>query len=354
MTIEFSCPYCQKVLTTTDDKAELAARCPQCSEPITVPNSDKKTALNRSDIFEELDSRLRQGDLIRAETIIVCPMCGDAIQANAIKCKHCGETLQASGKNQNWIPRIINASEVFARSQELYLKNWGMCIGTSLLAYCLTALAILAVCIGFAGLWALLIAMKGLDIPETMFLLVTLLLSVGFFLALTVVSSFFQIGAQSILLQIARGQRPQINQIFSGGPFLWRMFICSTWFWIMIMVGYLCLVIPATIVALMHWPYSYVLIDRDLPGLHSVSEARKITKGNLLSLLQVSLPLVGVAFIGVGLRVGLITAFFEQVLILSSTVSFILTSGIVLVVVVFLLPFCMLVMAVAYSELTQL
>jgi len=354
LTIEFRCPHCQKVLTTTDDKAAHRARCPQCSEPVTVPISDKKTALNGSDIFEELDSRLRQGDLIRAETIIACPMCGDAIQANAIKCKHCGETLPFSGKNQNWIPRMINASEVFSKSQALYQKNWGMCIGTSLLAYCFSALAILAVCIVFAGLGTLLIAGKGLDISETMFLFVTLLLSVGLLLAISIVSSFFQLGAQSILLQIARGQQPQINQIFSGGPFLWRMFLCATWFWIMIMVGYVCLVIPAIIVALIHWPYSYVLIDRNLPGLHSVSEARKITKGNLLSLLQVSLPLVGVALIGIGLRVGLITAFFEQVLILSSVVSFILTSGIVLVVVVFFLPFCMLVMAVAYSELTRL
>ncbi|MGH7128003.1 MAG: hypothetical protein ACREJB_12880 [Planctomycetaceae bacterium] len=37
MTIDFHCPHCQKLLRTGDDKAGLAARCPQCAATLTVP-----------------------------------------------------------------------------------------------------------------------------------------------------------------------------------------------------------------------------------------------------------------------------------------------------------------------------
>ena len=37
MAIEFNCPHCGKLLTTSDERASARAKCPACGELITVP-----------------------------------------------------------------------------------------------------------------------------------------------------------------------------------------------------------------------------------------------------------------------------------------------------------------------------
>ena len=37
MTIEFNCPSCGKLLKTSDEKAGVRAKCPDCGEAIQVP-----------------------------------------------------------------------------------------------------------------------------------------------------------------------------------------------------------------------------------------------------------------------------------------------------------------------------
>jgi len=77
----------------------------------------------------------------------------------------------------------------------------------------------------------------------------------------------------------------------------------------------------------MFWPYPYLLIDRNLPGIQSFTESRKITQGNLLNLFGVFLASLGIILLGGLLTLG---------------IGFI-----------FLLPFAFLIQTVAYAEMTS-
>lgn len=90
MSIEFNCDHCGKLLRTSDDKAGLSAKCPECSAPITVPgipvSNDSDSEFNH---FSDEPEAPRRS--------IKCPMCGAEVSAGDKTCRACGESL-----NVNW------------------------------------------------------------------------------------------------------------------------------------------------------------------------------------------------------------------------------------------------------------
>ncbi len=339
MTIEFNCSHCDKVLKTSDDKAGRRAKCPQCGEPITVPVSD---AVDTGDGFNGFDnsdaeapvseeqsflaeSPVREEDSFLASGTTDCPMCGATIKAVAVKCRFCGETLQPSTE-KGLEHRIINVSDVFSRAWEIYKSNLGMCIGASLLSYFLMMVCMITVIavlfgIGFAGF-----AVAGKNNEAMLIPMMILLYGVGM-VAIYFVQFYFLLGLQSVMLKMTKDLNPGISELFSCSRFVWRMFLCSLVFGILIALGLVCLVIPGIIVMLMFWPYSFLLIDRDLPGIDSFTEIKKYTKGNLGSLTLIFLASFGIYILGSSLTYGFGA--------------------------IFLLPFLVMVQTVAYAEMTN-
>jgi DNA-directed RNA polymerase subunit RPC12/RpoP len=340
LTIEFSCSHCNKVLKTSDDKAGRRAKCPQCGESITVPLSDVAShdGFDGFDEFDEdapvreeqsflADTPVREEDSFLAAGNIDCPMCGASIQANAKICQYCGETLQVSGRSlHRWEPRIINVGDVFSRSWGLYKENLGMCIAAPILGNILAYVASIAIYLFFIVMFFVVAAVAGQN-NQAVIIPAVILFYLAAIAGVIIVSMFFQLGMQTVLLQIAQGRNPGMGELFSGGPLLWRMVACSLLLGIAVMVGTLLLVIPGIILLLMFWPYSYVLIDRKLPGIDSFSEARNITRGNLLTLTAIFLLIFVIYFVGTIITLG--------------------------IGAIFVLPFCMLVMSVAYAEMTS-
>ncbi|MFK7779331.1 MAG: hypothetical protein QM501_14590 [Gimesia sp.] len=327
MTIEFSCSHCNKVLKTSDDKAGRRAKCPQCGEPIDVPLSAEVTSSDdgfdepesKTPVSEEqsflADSPVREEDSFLSQGNTDCPMCGASVPGGASKCQACGETLKASGKSGHWEPRIINIGDVFSRSWGLFKSNLGMCLATSFLAFVIYVVVIIAVVVGSG----VLVAMLGNDFAIIAKLLINIVIYFVVFM--------LQLGVQKIFLQITRGEPTEISTLFSGGPYLWRMLLCTFIFGIVTLIGYVFLIIPGIILALMYWPYSFLLIDRDLPGIQSFTESKKATQGNLLNLFGIYLATIGIFLIG-----GIVTL----------GIGFI-----------FLFPFMILVQTVTYAEMTS-
>lgn len=316
MTIEFSCSHCDKVLKTSDDKAGRRAKCPQCGEPITVPNPEVETSHDEGfDGFDEFDESespvseeqsflasdpIREEDSFLAGGTVDCPMCGATLEANAKKCAHCGETLKAS-RSKVWGPRIISVGDVFSRSWELYKQNMGLCIGASCLAMMLYIFGAIGVSIIQLIFNVVVINVVGQELLAVLVIPFGLLTQFAVYLILF----YLQLGVQSVFLQIIQGRDPGIGELFSGWPFLWRMVLCSLVFSIVTVLGYILLIIPGIILVLMFWPYSYLLIDRDLPGIESFTESRKITSGNKLSMFLINLASFGIGVFGTILTLGI-------------------------------------------------
>jgi hypothetical protein len=55
----------------------------------------------------------------------------------------------------------------------------------------------------------------------------------------------------------------------------------------MVGVGFVLLIVPGVILALMFWPYAYVIIDRNAGIMESFEIAQAITKGNRLTTLAI-------------------------------------------------------------------
>ncbi|HUQ72826.1 MAG TPA: hypothetical protein VM165_25080, partial [Planctomycetaceae bacterium] len=116
-----------------------------------------------------------------------------------------------------------------------------------------------------------------------------------------------------------------IGDLFSGGKYLWRMGGSTILFVLMVILGFVCLIIPGIIISLMFFPYQYVLVDEDPPGIDCLWRAKTYTDGNKGTIFLLFLAAFGINLLGAcALIVGM----------------------------VFTVPLTTLMMAVAYCKMT--
>ncbi|WP_417384375.1 hypothetical protein [Gimesia sp.] len=373
MTIEFSCSHCNKVLKTSDDKAGRRAKCPQCGEPILVPaidssiptddgfdgfdRSDSETSVPEEQSFlaeqpvREEDSFLserpvREEDSFLAGKQIDCPMCGESIPAGSKRCQHCGETLQKG----EWVPREIKVGDVFSRTWELYKANLGSLIGIHIIAYVLYVVGAMAIFMALGAVGFAVVLMLARVDPTLMFVGMVVLYILGLFLILCFVS-YLILGLLNFLLQLVRNEYPGMGEIFSGGPFVGRMILCSIVFTLAYFAGVICLIIPGLIVFFMFFPYPYLLIDRNLPGIDSFTESRKITDGNKMTMFLIYLIMTGITMVPYGITVAAVKSMqlpAGQV----SPLGLLILMGFMGLLYLLLIPFSMLLGTVSYAEMT--
>ena len=107
MPIQVTCPSCKTMFNAPDSAAGKKAKCPKCSGVIQIPTPvvDEeildaeeaiRTPFTDDDFAVEPQATLPATNADRKP----CPMCGEMIQKNAVKCRHCGEIFDPLLKSQ--------------------------------------------------------------------------------------------------------------------------------------------------------------------------------------------------------------------------------------------------------------
>jgi DNA-directed RNA polymerase subunit RPC12/RpoP len=333
VTIEFRCGTCQKLLRTSDDKAGATAKCPQCGSPVLVPPPPVKSE-PPPDAFDEVTEPEPEAEEWTppasgsgagkrdAGPMRPCPMCGEQVLAAATRCRYCGEQLTPEGgrTRSRGVPTTMDAGTVINASWRIYQRNMGVVLGLVILG------TIINMVVGFgAGMLSGMVQVAILQNNPQDALLANLVgIPIQNFLPL-VITSFVFGGMHLGLLKAARGENAEVSDLFAGGRYYLRMLVCSFLFQLMVLIGAVLCVVPAIILALMFWPYTYVLVDRDPPGIGALSEAKDVTQNNWGQVFVLALAAFGINLLGlIAACVGLI----------------------------FTIPLTMLMFAVAYCHMT--
>jgi predicted RNA-binding Zn-ribbon protein involved in translation (DUF1610 family) len=146
--IKVTCSSCGVTLSTPDSSAGKRAKCPQCAAAIDIP------AFDQDDFeLEPLAAEPLVAATPAAEDRRPCPVCGEMIMREAIKCRFCGEVFDKSlkGALRNSPQGIDAVAWSKVRSGLAIIYNCvGIMFGTIILA---------GVCGAIAG------AMAGPDAP---------------------------------------------------------------------------------------------------------------------------------------------------------------------------------------------
>jgi hypothetical protein len=102
MTIQFDCPTCGKKLRAPEAAAGKKGKCPGCQNTFQVPEPVYE-AEEAGPPVVEIDESPPEIDEAQDDRR-PCPMCGEMIKTNAVKCRYCGEifdeTLERAEKKK--------------------------------------------------------------------------------------------------------------------------------------------------------------------------------------------------------------------------------------------------------------
>ena len=334
MTIEFHCPFCQKLLRTPDDKAGVNANCPGCGEVVTVPDATHETAHADSlslnvepvpppaevsggvdpTVEESLDAPGPRGE------IKICPMCGAEVKQAAKRCRFCGENFVQ--QKVEGVPTRIEAGEVLSQAWEIFKTNFGILVGAWLVMFGIgMALNMLSQVVQMAIQFSVVGAggqpPQGAGGP----MMLAFGPAVIFGLLNFAVSCYLQAGFNRLLLRVARGENAEIAELFSARRYFWRFLLGNLLFAVMIYVGPVLfaagvvvleaqnaspilivalslLLIPVFVVGLMFWPFMYLIVDRDVGVIESFRRSRELMAGNYLACVVLGLAAMGAQFAG--------------------------------------------------------
>lgn len=308
MAIEFRCPNCDKKLKTGDDKAGRTAKCPQCGTSVTVP-AVSAVAEDDFGAFPPLGEAApglppRRGSSGGSQ--VPCPMCGAMNEPTADRCYACGEDLYSLTAAQPGTERPANfdVGDQLSKGFDLFKAEMGACIVVTLL-YLLIPGGInqmlgfaLQLVVGGVNQGGGGDAAIGVMVVGQIFVMVTQFL----------VQVYFDAGCTLFLLNLIRRRPAQISDLFAGGPYFLSLALNRLVFFLMLMVPYLpggavlgigaavggdagpiimivggvLLLIGAGVGAYMFavfWPYTWVVIDRNPPGLAALKASPHLSAG---------------------------------------------------------------------------
>ena len=287
MAIEFRCTQCNKLLRTGEGTAGKQAKCPECGTVLTVPEagiapsadvpplSAVPTPPPDSQAVSPFGDRAAQPPPFDPENPYAAPSEYGV-----------GGPSQAPAPGA-FTPTIIDLNDIFSRTWEIFKQQWGMCL----------AVVVIVGAISFGVNIVVSLVCHGIGVAAGDDA-VRMLLSLFGNLVTTVFSIWIGIGQSLYFLKVARGQRAEFGEIFSGGPFFFSIFVASLLVGLIVMVGFVLCIVPGVIFALMFSQFYFLILDRNVGIMDSLNISKQITTGNKLTLFLIGLVEIGLAVLG--------------------------------------------------------
>ena len=96
-----------------------------------------------------------------------------------------------------------------------------------------------------------------------------------------VFSTFLYFGFYSYCMKIARGEEPELNDLFSKGNLVLKVFVTSLLVALVVCLGYIALIIPGIILSFAYSMYTLIYIDNPEIGIiESMKKSRLMMKGH--------------------------------------------------------------------------
>jgi uncharacterized membrane protein len=128
-----------------------------------------------------------------------------------------------------------------------------------------------------------------------------------FRLAGSVISLIVGVGATRISLRLHDGGTATVRDLFTvEGLLLWRYFLASLLYALIVAGGTILLIVPGIIFAVRYAFYGYAIVDRGAQPVESMAQSAAATKGvwwnvSLFGLVLILLNILGAMLLGVGL-----------------------------------------------------
>jgi len=235
-----------------------------------------------------------------------------------------GDAAGAFGplERQPFVPTIIDVGDIINRAWRIFTENMGPCI--------LVTLSMLGLSLGAVVALMLVVALVMPAVAQgggEAAAIVGGLMMVVMFPLLMLLVIWIQVGMTIFYLKLARGQPAEVRDIFSGGPYLLPYLGVSILLGLMVTAGMLACVVPGVLLALMFYPCTYLVIDRDASVGESFGLARQATEGNKMSLFLLMLVAMGISMIAGFVPCGIGHLFAMPLMMLIYVVAYLSMTG---------------------------
>ena len=290
MPIEFRCSECNKLLRTGDDTAGRQAKCPECGAIMDIPSPGTQPVgppapAPPQDAPSGPDapgSPFGAGSPGPSSPFGTPGGMGgfqpdDPTNPYQSPASYADVPIGHAAKGPI-VPTIIDMGDIFSHTWDILKERFLPCLG-----------AVLVVVLISNGVHQLLSFMAGMAGAAAGDEAISVTLAVVAWFVGVAISIWLGIGQAMFLLKIARGEEAPFGTIFAGGPYFLTVLLASLLVGLIVCCGYLLLIVPGVIFALMYSQFYYLVIDRDMGVMESLETSKQIMVGNKATLFAIYL-----------------------------------------------------------------
>lgn len=113
-----------------------------------------------------------------------------------------------------------------------------------------------------------------------------------------ILSLWMSLGFVNISLRFAKGEKAKFRDLFTNGKLVWRFFLASILYTVMLLVGLILLVFPMFMWGTKYALYPYFIIEKDAGAIDSLELSSQATKGAKWDLFGLFVVLFIINFLG--------------------------------------------------------